>query len=276
MEDMSRLVACALFAVSAYAATPLFQASFDGSGDRWTAIRGASAIDSSVQRDGRKSLRVEPGSSPDACIRSSSISLTIGKRYELSGWVRTEGLEVRDLDRSPIATGATLTMASMPFDVHSASLGGTTGWTRLNLKFIASRSSDQIVLNVGNGGAFDGRAWFEGITLDEISADDAWPAREAVQTFGPAYRYPAGGWIYLHIEGKPYERGYQHGRLMAREIPDYIARCADDLGGAGAWSQYRLMADALFLRGFDREILEEMRGIAEGASDAGAKWNNRR
>src|SRR5207253_1532972 len=27
---------------------------------------------------------------------------------------------------------------------------------------------------------------------------------------------------------------------------------------------------------FDREILEEMRGIADGASDAGAKWLNRR
>ena len=36
------------------------------------------------------------------------------------------------------------------------------------------------------------------------------------------------------------------------------------------------MASALFLRGFDREILEEMRGIAEGASDAGAKWQDRR
>ena len=36
------------------------------------------------------------------------------------------------------------------------------------------------------------------------------------------------------------------------------------------------MANALFLRGFDREILEEMRGIADGASDAGAKWQGRR
>ena len=36
------------------------------------------------------------------------------------------------------------------------------------------------------------------------------------------------------------------------------------------------MANALFLRGFDREILEEMRGIADGAADAGAKWMNRR
>ena len=56
------------------------------------------------------------------------------------------------------------------------------------------------------------------------------PSREAVRTFGPAYRYPAAGWIYLHIEGQPYERGYQHGYLMAREIPEYLERCAADLG----------------------------------------------
>ena len=30
-------------------------------------------------------------------------AIVLGKRYELSGWIRTEGLEVRDLDRSPIA-----------------------------------------------------------------------------------------------------------------------------------------------------------------------------
>ena len=96
------------------------------------------------------------------------------------------------------------------------------------------------------------------------------------QTFGPAYRYPAAGWIYLHIEGKPYERGYQHGHLMAREIPEYLARCAADLGSPEEWNNYRTTANALFLRGFDREILEEMRGIADGASDAGARWQDRR
>ena len=91
------------------------------------------------------------------------------------------------------------------------------------------------------------------------------------QTFGPAYRYPAAGWIYLHIEGKPYERGYQHGHLMAREIPEYLERCAADLGSPEGWNDYRTTANALFLRGFDREILEEMHGIADGASDAGAQ-----
>jgi Phospholipase B len=112
--------------------------------------------------------------------------------------------------------------------------------------------------------------------LQEASSDADWPVKEAVQTFGPAYRYPAAGWIYVHIEGKPYERGYQHGHLMAQEIPEYMERCAALLGSKEHWDDYRRTVDALFLRGFDQEILEEMRGIADGASDAGARWLDRR
>ncbi len=278
---MLRVVCCLTVAAAAglttASATPLYQSSFDKPNQGWTVVRGSAVPDGAVLREGRKSLRLEPGAQAgDASVRLAPVALTIGKRYELSGWVRTEGVVVRDLDRSPIAIGTALTMASMPFDVHSASVGGTAPWTRLTLRFIASRARDQVLLTVGNGGAFNGKAWFEGISLDEIASNDQWPAREAIQTFGPAYRYPAAGWIYLHIEGQPYERGYQHGHLMAREIPEYLERCAADLGSKDQWSHYRTTANALFLRGFDREILEEMRGIADGASDAGATWLNRR
>lgn len=275
---MSRILFWVFAATLAYGATPVFVASFDGSEQNWTAVRGSANLDSSVQRDGHAALRVEPGNtSHDACIRLEPMKLTMGKRYELNGWVRTEDLEVTDLDRTPIAVGAAIAMASMPFDVHSDSLAGTQPWTRVTLRFVASRTDDYVQLMVGNGGSFRGKAWFEGVKVEEISsAGDEWPAQEAVQTFGPAYRYPAAGWIYLHIEGQPYERGYQHGHLMAREIPQYLERCAAVLGSKDHWDDYRTTANALFLRGFDREILEEMRGIAEGASDAGARWKDRR
>ncbi len=275
---MIRLLSLLLAAVLLHAGTPLFRPSIERGATGWTAERGMLAVDASVAHEGGKSLRVEPGSSPDACIRSAPVSLRIGRSYELSGWVRTEDVQVRDVDRSPIAIGATLAMASMPFDVHSAALGGTRQWTHLALRFVASRTEDRILLTVGSGGAFTGKAWFSGVTLDEASAADTPPA-DTVRTFGPAYRYPSAGWIYLHIEGQPYERGYQHGYLMAREIPEYLERCAADLGAkveAESWNQLRTTVIALFLRGFDSDILEEMKGIAEGASDAGAKWLGRR
>lgn len=274
---MLRLTCCLLVATLTQAARPVVRTSFETPGHDWTVVRGAATLDSAVLHEGRKSVRLErDAASQDACVRLAPVTLTIGKRYELSSWVRTENLEVRDLGRSPIAVGAALTMASMPFDVHSASLGGTQPWTRLTLPFIASRAEDQILLTVGNGGSFSGKAWFEGVRLDEVDSSGEWPARDAIRTFGPAYRYPAAGWIYLHLEGQPYERGYQHGHLMVHEIPEYLERCAAVLGSKDHWDDYRTTANALFLRGFDREILEEMRGIADGASDAGAQWQDRR
>ncbi len=274
---MFRLLCCLAATLVAHAATPLFQSRFDKPNQGWSVLNGTATPDSKVLHGKSKSLRLEAADSgAGPVVRFAPIALTIGKRYELSGWVRTEDLAVKDLDRSPIAVGAALTMASMPWDVHSASVGGTQSWTRLSLEFVASRAQDAILLTAGSGGSVRGKAWFEGVSLDEASSADEWPVREAVQTFGPAYRYPSAGWIYLHIEGAPYERGYQHGHLMAREIPEYLDRCAAELGSSQQWDQYRTTANALFLRGFDREILEEMRGIAEGASDAGAKWLNRR
>ena len=264
----------------------MFNASFDNPTTSWTTLRGAAVTDSAVTHDSQMSMRLESGANSgstarDARVQSAPITLTIGKPYELSGWIRTEKLTVRDLDRSPIATGAALSMASMPYDVQSESLAGSRDWTRVHLRFIATRAQDNLVLTVAYGGTFDGKAWFSGVTLNEAPANtspDQWPAPSAVATYGPAYRYPVGGWIYVHIEGKPYERGYQHGRLMAKEIPQYMQRCAavlDPKNKNKSWDIARTTAGALFLHGFDQEILEEMKGIADGASDAGARWEGR-
>jgi hypothetical protein len=274
------LVALALVA-SLPAATPLFNASFDSPSPAWTTLHGVAGTDPSVTHDGQMSMRLESGpGARDARVQSAPIALSIGKPYELSGWIRTDKLAVRDLDRSPIATGAALSMASMPWDVQSESVAGSRDWTRVHLRFTATRAQDSLVLTVAYGGTFDGKAWFSGVTLNESPANsnDAWPTASAVTTYGPAYRYPVSGWIYLHVEGKPYERGYQHGRLMAREIPQYMERCAAELDPKGrnkSWDLARTTASALFMHGFDQEILQEMKGIADGASDAGARFEGR-
>ncbi len=268
----------AVLAVGAMYAAPPFQASFDANAKQWQAAQGTATPDSQIQHEKRTSLRLEPAGESDALVRSTPVTLTVGKSYELSAWVRTENLEVRDVDRSPIATGASIGMASMPFDVHSESLGGTHSWTKLNLRFTATRSRDQVVLAVAEGGAFRGKAWFEGVSLEQVASAGDLPQKATLRTFGPGYRYPKAGWIYVHIEGEPYDRGYQHGYLLAREIEQYIDRCAAQLdvkSRASAWDNGRTSANALFLRGFDQEILQEMKGIADGAAAAGAKYNGR-
>jgi hypothetical protein len=267
-----RILLCLLSALATQAA-PI---SFDATA-KWQPVRGTASVDSKTQRGNHASTRVEPASESSAYVLSSPIALSVGKRYELSGWIHTENLQVRDLDRTPIATGASIAMASMPFDVHSESLGGTHPWTHVNLRFTATRSQDQVVLQVADGGAFTGKAWFEGVSIEEISQPDL-PQKATLRSFGPGYRYPRAGWIFLHIEGEPYDRGYQHGYLMAREIEQYIDRCAaqlDSKSKSRAWDNGRTTANALFLRGFDQEILQEMKGIADGAAAAGAKYSGR-
>ncbi len=104
------------------------------------------------------------------------------------------------------------------------------------------------------------------------------PDPASVRRYGPGYRYPQAGWIVLHIEGEPYERGYQHGRLMAPEIADYLKTLAArrSAGSPGAaWREVRTLVDALFLRRYDKEYLEEMKGTADGASAAGATFDGR-
>jgi hypothetical protein len=100
------------------------------------------------------------------------------------------------------------------------------------------------------------------------------PDPASVRRFGSGYRYSQDGWIVLHIEGSPYERGYQHGRLMAREIGELSKTMAAYRNGKApseGWRELRLLADALFLRRFEPEYLEEMKGIADGCASAGVK-----
>jgi hypothetical protein len=107
---------------------------------------------------------------------------------------------------------------------------------------------------------------------------DFQPDPVSVQRYGKAYRYPQAGWVVLHIEGEPYERGEQHGRLMASEIADFVRCCAAEQGSKApeeAWALTRTLANALFLRRIEREYLEEMKGIADGAAAAGAKFAGR-
>jgi hypothetical protein len=104
------------------------------------------------------------------------------------------------------------------------------------------------------------------------------PDPRSVQRYGPAYRYPQAGWVVLHIEGEPYARGCQHGRLLAPEIAAHVrcfAAVQSPKAPAEGWKLTRTLANALFLRRYAKEYLEEMKGIADGASAAGATFDGR-
>jgi hypothetical protein len=111
-----------------------------------------------------------------------------------------------------------------------------------------------------------------------LGAADFEPDPSSVRSFGSAYRYPQAGWTVLHIEGEPYPRGCQHGRLMAEEIAAHVrcfAAVQSPKAPADGWKATRTLVNSLFLRRYHKEYLEEMKGIADGASAAGARFDGR-
>lgn len=104
------------------------------------------------------------------------------------------------------------------------------------------------------------------------------PDPRTVQRWKSGWRHPQSGWTVAHIEGEPYERGLQHGHLLADDISSYIQALAHYWGPEAprqAWDQTRTLANALFLRSFTAEQMQEMKGIADGAAAEGAKFEGR-
>jgi hypothetical protein len=86
-----------------------------------------------------------------------------------------------------------------------------------------------------------------------------------------ARRSERAGWVYLHIEGEPRERGFQHGYLLAKEIAEglRITRIEWRHQSAMEWPWLVARAAAMFVPRIDAENLAELEGIAAGAQAAG-------
>lgn len=89
-----------------------------------------------------------------------------------------------------------------------------------------------------------------------------------------SYRYEKNGWIFLHIEGKPYQRGFQHGFHMAPELSDVMKTLDFYLyrQTGKPFSFFMEGAKNSFLPHIEEEYVEELQGIRDGAAQAGAKF----
>jgi hypothetical protein len=86
-----------------------------------------------------------------------------------------------------------------------------------------------------------------------------------------AFRYDKNGWIFLHIEGEPFERGFQRGYLTAAEIEDLkktLAHLTKYETGRDIEFFLKTAVD-LFKNKVSPEYVEEMKGMAAGAKRAG-------
>ena len=86
-----------------------------------------------------------------------------------------------------------------------------------------------------------------------------------------ANRHEKNGWTYLHIEGKPKERGFQHGYLLSKEIKEALRmmNVVWQYQTAMEWQWLVQRSAKMFTPNIDAENMEEMEGIVEGMKAAG-------
>jgi hypothetical protein len=247
-------------------------------------LEGAPSLAAAVRRaetgrGGVASIELGAAAPSSLTVRSEAVTLEVGRIYRLSAWVRTEDARADPLARYPTAVAAAVSMASFPFTNHSAAVAGTRDWTRVEATFVATSASDRVELHLGRNGTATGRAWFDDVALAEVEDVTEVIPLERVRWAGPGFRYEERGWIYVHVEGAPYARGRQFGTLVADEIAAYVRKLSirrDAKDPAHGWSTLRTLADALMLRRYEPEFLEEMKGIADGAAAAGAEVHGRK
>lgn len=94
---------------------------------------------------------------------------------------------------------------------------------------------------------------------------------EQTRWLAQASRHEKAGWTYLHVEGGPRERGFQHGYLLAKEIAEALrVDAAEWLHDSGLdWSWLVKHTKGFIQRGIDAENRAELQGIVEGAKAAG-------
>ena len=235
-------------------------------------------LDRTQSHSGQNALLIAHAQWKRSTVCSEPVPLKVGRLYRLSGWVKTESAFSCPTDRYPTSVAGCFTMESFPFTNHSPTAGATSSWKKIETRFIATQSQDRIRLHLGLNGEAKGKIWFDDIQLEEVSDISSYIPMETVKWFGPAFRYEDRGWIFVHIEGKPYSRGYQYGFLVAGEIVEYmkkLAITADKNDPNKGWNETRVMADALMFRKYDEEYLTEMKGIADGAVKSGAEFEGR-
>src|SRR2546427_3278266 len=81
-----------------------------------------------------------------------------------------------------------------------------------------------------------------------------------------SYRFDRGGWLYVHLEGEPGARGYQHGYRLAPEIEDAFAAVHTEMTHSTErdWEFFRKAAHDMLWPKIDAEYQQELQGIVDG------------
>ncbi len=133
------------------------------------------------------------------------------------------------------------------------------------------------------------------LTVDLVKGQEKEVTFSSSEQYMKGCRYNIQGWIYLHIEGDPYERGGQHGYLLASEIVDMLNRWSNTIHNYKlvkpltkhfSESRYHKVSEAwwdfctkqchkMYWDKFPEEYQQEIEGIAAGVNARGGRIHGR-
>ena len=160
-----------------------------GGGRSTSRARASFAIDETVARTGRRSVRISSENGADSGFQTA-VEVKPYSKYRLSGWIKTQDI------KPGTSKGALFNIHGMDF--MTAAVKGTQDWTRVEVSFDTG-ATDAVLINClfGGWGRATGTAWFDDVGLELLSSRPANPqaAIDATQTLAPISKYIYGQFI---------------------------------------------------------------------------------
>jgi len=165
-------------------------------GDRpagWTtkSWQGAPTFEyASAGHAGSRSVSVASDSGADSAWQAT-VPVRPFARYRLSGWIRTENVV------ATTGRGALINVHALQ-GAQTAAVTGTQDWTRVSVEFeVAGTDALEINCLLGGWGLATGRAWYDDLKLEQLSAKELKPAVniDAAKTGHPISKYIYGQFI---------------------------------------------------------------------------------
>ena len=110
-----------------------------------------------------------------------------------------------------------------------------------------------------------------------ITPIQVWAVKPESKLLKGAYRIDTNGWYYVHLEGNPYQIGYQHGYLLADNIQESWNACIHVYWSENSfgdwWYAAREISELYIWPKVPDEMRQEMQGIADGVQAKGYEWD---
>jgi len=103
------------------------------------------------------------------------------------------------------------------------------------------------------------------VTVNSNSTSSSNPNRRLLAIYGKAYLESIGGLVVLHVNGSPYEMGYQNGFLLEAAHKAMIDHSIQKMIDDGYSYEYQVSCSQAMEPHIPQEYIQEMQGLADGA-----------